>query len=177
MGSTPTHKITYPEGSASPNVPVHLQTLSESVEAALNKITKSAAIVCHKLSAQRTHITENVWTDVIWETEVLKQGITHAASSALFIVPDSGLYQINVRLAFQDARPNGALIVNVNGVDRAQTRTDESGVNGVFPKPAVVYPLKLTAGDVVKVRMRANFSSILISGAESFFELKKQAIY
>lgn len=177
MPTTTTHAIYYPSGTAVPNVPVQDQTQAESVEAALNKITKAPLIICEKLEGQSTSATANVFTDVIWETEIQKQGITHAANSASFTVTEAGIYQINARVAFTTSSAACTCIANINGVDKGTTRTDQIGNVQAFPKPAFTCYVKLNANDIVKIRCTASAGSTGISGSESSFQLSKVVTY
>jgi hypothetical protein len=177
MPTTTTHQIYYPSGTSVPNVPVQDQTQAESVEAALNKITKAPLIICEKLEGQTTSSTATVRTDVIWQTEIHKQGITHAANSASFTVTEDGIYQINARVSFYGATVTGTIIANINGVDRNNTLTDQVGASTAFAKPAFTGYLKLVAGDVVKIRMQSSGVNTAITGAESSFQMSKVVVY
>lgn len=177
MPTTTTHAIYYPSGTAVPNVPVQDQTQAESVEAALNKITKAPLIICEKLEGQNTSATAGTYTDVIWETEVHKQGITHAANSASFTVTEPGIYQINARVAFVSSTATGTCIANINGVDKDTTRTDQVGSTTAFPKPTFTSYVKLNANDVVKIRCKANAATTGLSGSECSFQMSKVVVY
>lgn len=177
MPTTVSHKIYYPAGTAVPNVPVQEQTQAESVESALNSITKVPAIMLAKSNNHQTIGGVYVMTDCTWNIETHKQGITHAASSASIVVSESGIYAINVRVAFNSATATGSIIVSVNGVDLDITRTDQTGSSTAFAKPHVATQLKLNAGDTLKVRAQTSVGNVPISGAESFFQVTKLAVF
>lgn len=178
MPTTTTHAIYYPSGTAVPNIPVQDQTQAESVEAALNKITKAPLIICEKLNGQSTSSTAGTYTDVIWQTEIHKQGITHSANSASFTVTEAGIYQINVRVAFTTSTQTVAITANVNGVDKPATLTDAVGQATSYPKPSFTYYAKLSANDVVKIRCYSNQAGgTVINGPESSFQLSKVVVY
>jgi hypothetical protein len=176
MPTTTTHAIYYPSGTAVPNIPVQDQTQAESVEAALNKITKAPLIICEKTNTQSTGAA-GVMVDVTWDLEIHKQGITHAASSASFTVTEAGIYQINARVAFTGETGTGALIANVNGVDKINTRTDQVSSVTAWPKPAFTSYVKLNANDIVKIRCAHTVANTVISSSESSFQLSKVVTY
>lgn len=176
MPTTTTHAIYYPSGTAVPNVPVQDQTQAESVEAALNKITKAPLIIAEKTVKQSTG-SAGVGIDVPWETEVHKQGITHAANSASFTVTEPGIYQLNVRVAFETSSATATCIANINGLDKDTTRTDQVGQTTAFPKPAFTTYFKLNANDVVKIRAYTNQSNVALSSSESSFQMSKVVVY
>lgn len=177
MPTTLTHQISYPSGSQAPNVPVVMQTTAESVDAALSKITKAPLIICSKNSLQTTPASPGVQMDVTWDVEVHKQGITHAANSALFTVTEAGIYQLNVRVAFATGSGACTAIANVNGQDLDITRTDQVGQTTAHPKPAFTTYVKLNANDVVKIRAHANVANVQLSSVESSFQMSKVVVY
>lgn len=177
MPTTTTHKIYYPSGTATPNIPVQMQTSAESVEASLDKITKAPLIICEKTGSSTTSSTANTYTDVSWQTEIHKQGITHAASSSSFTVTESGIYQITARIGFQTNGDTGKCIANINGIDKETTRTDETGTAAAWPKPSFTSYLKLTAGDVVKIRCASTAASTPLNVPECSFQMAKVVVY
>jgi hypothetical protein len=177
MPTTTTHAIYYPSGTAVPNVPVQDQTQAESVEAALNKITKAPMVICEKTGTQLCSGTVGTYVDVIWQTEIVKQGITHAANSASFTVTESGVYQIIARGSFADPNATGTIVANINGVDKKTTLTDAKSDPSAYAKPEFSAVLKLTANDIVKIRAKGSLASLTMTGDECSFQLSKVVVY
>lgn len=177
MPTTTTHLVYYPAGTAVPNIPVQEQTQAESVEAALNKITKAPTIICEKVTNQLCSGTVGTYVDVTWNVEILKQGITHSASSASFTVTDSGIYNITCRVAFNDPAAAGTIVANINGTDKKTTLTDAKSNSDAYAKPEFSASLKLTAGDVVKIRAKSTLASCTITADESSFQMSKVVVY
>jgi hypothetical protein len=177
MPTTTTHLIYYPNGSAVPNVPVQDQTQAESVEAALNRITKAPTVVCEKVGNQLCSGTVGSYVDVSWNTEIVKQGITHAANSASFVVPESGVYQIIARVSFYDPQATGTIVANINGIDKKTTLTDAKADPSAYSKPEFSAALKLTAGDIVKIRAKGSLASLTITADECSFQMSKVVVY
>lgn len=177
MPTTTTHLIYYPSGTSVPNVPVQDQTQAESVEAALNKITKAPMVICEKTGNQLCSGTVGTYVDVAWNNEIVKQGITHAASSASFTITESGVYQIIARVSFADPNATGTIVANINGVDKKTTLTDAKSVPEAYSKPEFSAALKLSAGDVVKIRAKGSIASLTMTGDECSFQLSKVVVW
>lgn len=174
MSTTTNWDIYYPSGTQAPDVALAMKTQAESVDAALQDITKSPYVICYKSSGQ---FATGTYSDVKWNTELLKQGgITHAANDALFIVPEAGIYQVNARVCFSNPSTTGSIIVNVNGSDLPNTLTDAVSVSTAWAKPRIIAALKLAAGDAVKIRAVCSGGSVELS-SESEFQLNKVTAY
>jgi hypothetical protein len=176
MPATTVHGIYYPSGTAVPNIPVQDQTQAESVEAALNKITKAPTFIGAK-TANQTLTTAATFYDVTWTVETLKQGgITHATNSASIVVPEAGLYDINARISFNSGTAVCAARIQVNGIELTNTLIDGIGSTLAFPKLRVLETIKLNAGDIVKIRAQTDTASVTI-GSDCTVTISKKAVY
>lgn len=181
MPETLTHEIYYPDGDTVPNVPAAMQAQAESTDQALAAISEAPFIVCSKVATMTLPVSGTMYP-VPWEGEVWKQGITHdnTKDADQFIVTEDGLYTANAKVAMYDADHIGVVVINVNGTDRANTQVDLAGstVSAAYPsgpKPTTITDLKLTAGDVVRVRARSSKNGARLVPAECFFSLRKSA--
>lgn len=174
MPKTTKWLITYPDSTDAPNVPAAMQEQAESVDAALKNITVSPYVICAKSSGQTVG---TAFADIRWNAEILKQGgITHAANDSTFVVPESGIYEVNCRVAFMNPGTTGTIFVNVNGVDQMRTLADVVGASTAWPKPRIISAIKLLAGDAVKVRGYSTIANVGLS-EESEFQLRKVTSY
>lgn len=181
MEETPIHGIVYPDGDTTPNVPADLQRLAESTDAALSRVSEAPFIVCGKTAVQSTPAGVLAWGAVTWDAEVWKQGIEHRTDrdADQFLILEDGLYSVNAKIGLTGPDTVGTIVISVNGVDRTNTQVDAAGIRGTntetWPKPTTITDLNLTAGDVLRVRIRCNKSNNPISSLESFFSLRKSA--
>lgn len=173
MPTTLNHNIYYPAGNVAPNVPLAMQTLAESTEAAISGIVLAPLIICTKNDGQ-TLATANTVYDIKFDDETHSQGIEHTPGSATFTVSQTGVYQINTRVAFNGANTIGTIMINVNGTNMNSTLSDMVGSASAWPKPLIFQYVKLNAGDIVKVVGYSNVANTTLS-SQSNFQLAKVA--
>lgn len=176
MPSTLKHAISYPAGSQAPNIPVVLQQTAESVEAALKKVAEPPSGIFRKTS-QGSHATANTWTEMLWEIEDHKTAdLTHSTTTNkdAVTVPSAGIYEVKAKLGVNVAGLTSGVIISVNGADLTYTISSASSAAGAFDKVATAHDLKLSAGDVVRIRGRVNSTSPVWDGAVCSFSVVRK---
>lgn len=173
MPTTTNWDIEYPNGTTAPNVPAVMQAQAESVEAALNTVAKAPLIICTKLDNQSLASANTVY-DVNWDAETHSQGITHNPGDSTFIVSETGIYQVNTRVAFNGETVIGTILISVNGLSKNESLSDEIGGPNAWPKPIISQYVKLNAGDAVKIVAYSNVANTSLS-SQSHFQMAKIA--
>lgn len=173
MPTTTDHKIYYPSGTAVPNIPVQSQTTAESVEAALNKVTKAPMVITTK-NNQNTSATIFAVTNVTWnENTLLQGGMKHTVGSANITVPETAIYRLDCRLTFVLPDSMGRLLVYINGVRQEAFETELPAGPNYYAKPSVAASFKMDAGDTLVIGAASSKASVQILGLQSYLQLSK----
>jgi len=153
MATTATWLLRYPLSSNTVNVPQDMQNLATDTDAALTSVKNPPG--CAGVRSAALAVVTSTFTDITLPTEEFDNASMFTAGAATFTVPTGfgGLYQCSCYVQWAaNGTGSRSIQMQINGVDVDGAESEQPPAAAAVTRQGFSVPVKLSAGDVVKVR-------------------------